>query len=56
MTVLDMIQLNNADQLSSYQRMAEEIWHQTSGQISAFIRGRPQVEHSTARLSRLRIT
>jgi cysteine synthase len=30
-------QLNNTDQLSSYERMGEEIWEQTSGQVSAFV-------------------
>jgi cysteine synthase A len=30
-------QLNNTDQLSSYERMAEEIWEQTLGQVSAFV-------------------
>ena len=30
-------QLNNKDQLSSYDRMGEEIWDQTGGQISAFV-------------------
>jgi len=30
-------QLNNTDQLSCYERMAEEIWEQTNGQISAFV-------------------
>jgi cysteine synthase A len=30
-------QLNNADQLSSYDRMGAEIWDQTRGQISAFV-------------------
>src|SRR3989442_2951128 len=30
-------QLNNTDQLSSYERMAEEIWEQTNGQVSAFV-------------------
>src|SRR2546425_6108188 len=29
-------QLNNTDQLSSYERMGEEIWEQTNGQVSAF--------------------
>lgn len=32
-----MDQLNNADQLSSYDRMGEEIWDQTRGQVSAFV-------------------
>jgi len=30
-------QLNNTDQLSSYERMGQEIWEQTNGQISAFV-------------------
>jgi cysteine synthase A len=30
-------QLNNTDQLSSYDRMGKEIWEQTGGQISAFV-------------------
>ena len=30
-------QLNNTDQLSSYDRMGAEIWEQTGGQISAFV-------------------
>jgi cysteine synthase len=30
-------QLNNTDQLSSYQRMADEIWDQTGGQVAAFV-------------------
>jgi cysteine synthase A len=30
-------QLNNTDQLSSYERMGEEIWEQTRGQITAFV-------------------
>ena len=30
-------QLNNTDQLPSYERMGEEIWEQTSGQVSAFV-------------------
>ncbi len=30
-------QLNNSDQLSSYERMGEEIWEQTNGQVSAFV-------------------
>jgi cysteine synthase A len=30
-------QLNNADQLSSYERMGEEIWEQTSGRVNAFV-------------------
>jgi cysteine synthase A len=30
-------QLNNTDQLSSYDRMGEEIWEQTSGQVSTFV-------------------
>ena len=30
-------QLNNTDQLSSYERMAEEVWEQTNGQVSAFV-------------------
>lgn len=30
-------QLNNTDQLASYERMGEEIWEQTNGQISAFV-------------------
>jgi cysteine synthase A len=30
-------QLNNRDQLSSYERMGEEIWTQTEGQVSAFV-------------------
>lgn len=30
-------QLNNTDPLSSYERMGEEIWGQTRGQISAFV-------------------
>ena len=30
-------QLNNTDQLPSYERMGEEIWEQTNGQISAFV-------------------
>ena len=31
-----MDQLNNTDQLSSYDRMGEEIWEQTDGKVSAF--------------------
>jgi len=30
-------QLNNADQLSSYDRMGKEIWDQTRGQVDAFV-------------------
>jgi cysteine synthase len=30
-------QLNNADQLSSYEAMGEEIWTQASGQVDAFV-------------------
>lgn len=30
-------QLNNTDQLASYERMAEEIWEQAGGRISAFV-------------------
>lgn len=30
-------QLNNTDQLSSYERMAEEIWEQANGRVSAFV-------------------
>ena len=30
-------QLNNTDQLSSYDRMGEEIWEQTRGQVDAFV-------------------
>lgn len=30
-------QLNNADQLPSYEQMGEEIWEQTKGQVSAFV-------------------
>jgi cysteine synthase len=30
-------QLNNTDQLSSYERMGEEIWEQSDGRISAFV-------------------
>ncbi len=30
-------QLNNTDQLSDYERMADEIWEQASGQVSAFV-------------------
>jgi cysteine synthase A len=30
-------QLNNADQLPSYERMGEEIWEQTEGRVSAFV-------------------
>jgi cysteine synthase len=30
-------QLNNTDQLPSYERMGEEIWEQTSGQVGAFV-------------------
>jgi cysteine synthase len=30
-------QLNNTDQLSSYEAMGEEIWAQTDGQVSAFV-------------------
>jgi cysteine synthase A len=30
-------QLNNTDQLASYERMGEEIWEQTGGRVSAFI-------------------
>jgi cysteine synthase A len=30
-------QLNNRDQLSSYERMGEEIWDQSHGQVSAFV-------------------
>ena len=30
-------QLNNTDQLSSYERMGEEIWDQTDGRVSAFV-------------------
>ena len=32
-----MDQLNNTDQLSSYHQMAEEIWEQTHGKVSAFV-------------------
>jgi cysteine synthase A len=30
-------QLHNTDQLSSYERMGEEIWEQTSGRVDAFV-------------------
>lgn len=30
-------QLNNSDQLASYQRMGEEIWEQSKGQVGAFV-------------------
>ena len=30
-------QLNNTDQLSSYYKMGEEIWDQTSGEVSVFV-------------------
>jgi cysteine synthase A len=30
-------QLNNTDQVTSYERMADEIWEQTAGQVSAFV-------------------
>lgn len=30
-------QLNNADQLSAYHRMGEEIWEQTGGRVDAFV-------------------
>jgi cysteine synthase A len=30
-------QLNNTDQLSSYQRMGEEIWEQAGGRVNAFV-------------------
>jgi cysteine synthase len=30
-------QLNNQDQLPSYERMGEEIWEQSNGQVSAFV-------------------
>jgi len=30
-------QLNNTDQLPSYDRMGEEIWEQTAGQVNAFV-------------------
>jgi cysteine synthase A len=30
-------QLNNTDQLPCYERMGEEIWEQTQGQVSAFV-------------------
>ena len=30
-------QLNNTDQLASYERMGEEIWEQARGQVSAFV-------------------
>lgn len=30
-------QLNNTDQLSAYHRMADEIWEQTRGKVSAFV-------------------
>jgi cysteine synthase len=30
-------QLNNVDQLPGYEQMADEIWEQTSGQVSAFV-------------------
>jgi cysteine synthase A len=30
-------QLNNVDQLSSYERMADEIWEQASGRVSALV-------------------
>ncbi|MDQ6892622.1 MAG: cysteine synthase family protein [Acidobacteriota bacterium] len=32
-------QLNNTDQLPSYERMADEIWEQTGGRVSAFVQG-----------------
>jgi len=32
-----MDQLNNADQLSSYDQMGEEIWEQTQGKVGAFV-------------------
>lgn len=30
-------QLNNTDQLASYERMGEEIWEQTDGKVDAFV-------------------
>ena len=30
-------QLNNTDQLPSYERMGEEIWEQTNGKVDAFV-------------------
>jgi cysteine synthase A len=30
-------QLNNADQLSAYHRMGEEIWEQTGGRVDVFV-------------------
>jgi cysteine synthase A len=30
-------QLNNTDQLSSYERMGEEIWEQANGRVTAFV-------------------
>jgi cysteine synthase A len=30
-------QLNNTDQLSSYERMGDEIWEQTDGKVNAFV-------------------
>lgn len=30
-------QLNNADQLAAYHSMGDEIWHQTGGDIDAFV-------------------
>jgi cysteine synthase A len=30
-------QMNNTDQLASYERMGEEIWEQTGGRVSAFV-------------------
>lgn len=30
-------QLNNTDQLASYERMGQEIWEQTEGRVSAFV-------------------
>src|SRR5206468_3219545 len=30
-------QLNNTDQLASYERMGDEIWEQTNGRVNAFV-------------------
>lgn len=47
-------QLNNTDQLSAYHRMAEEIWEQTGGAVSAFVQSVGTAGSLTGVAARLR--
>jgi cysteine synthase A len=48
-------QLNNTDQLPSYERMGEEIWEQTDGQVSAFVQSVGTAGSLRGTSSRLRV-